>query len=144
MLSNVTNKIKRYSVSDIPLIFLAAFCFSYSLYITIKYVNQVPLELYSFRQTQTALTAYWFVKNGFSLAYETPVGGPPWSIPFEFPVYQYIVALASQITNNSLDATGRAVSFLFLVLCLIPVRAITKKFEYFLFSILYICCASLF
>lgn len=113
--------------SEIFIILLALICFSYSLYITIKYANQVPLDNYSFRQTQTALTAYWLGKNGFSLAYETPVAGPPWSIPFEFPIYQYIVALASQITKCPLDAAGRGISFLFLVLCLIPARAITKN-----------------
>lgn len=112
---------------EIFLISLAFFCFSYSLYIAIEYANQVPLDLYAFRQTQTALTAYWFVKNGFSLAYETPVAGPPWSIPFEFPIYQYIVALASQVSGFSLDATGRVVSSLFLVISVIPVRSITKK-----------------
>lgn len=120
-------KIKNYSLGETLLIFLAALCFSYSLYITIKYANQALLDNYSFRQTQTALTAYWLGKNGFSLAYETPVAGPPWSIPFEFPIYQYIVALVSQITKCSLDATGRVVSFIFLALCLIPARAITKN-----------------
>jgi hypothetical protein len=120
-------KTKNYFSYEIIIKLLAILCVVYSLYIAAKYSNQALLDLYSFRQTQTALTAFWLVKNGFSLAYETPVAGPPWSIPFEFPIYQYIVALASQITNYPLDATGRAVSFIFLVLCLIPVRAITKQ-----------------
>jgi hypothetical protein len=67
------------------------------------------------------------VQNGFDFAYETPVAGMPWSIPFEFPIYQYLVALASQLTGFSLDATGRVTSFVFLALCLIPVRSITKN-----------------
>lgn len=112
---------------EICIIFLAILCFSFALYIATKYANQSLLDNYSFRQTQTALTAYWLGKNGFSLAYETPVAGQPWSIPFEFPIYQYIVALASQITNYSLDAVGRVVSFLFLILCLIPARSITRN-----------------
>lgn len=120
-------KLKNISASEILIVLLAIFCFSYSLYVAINYATQIPLDYYSFRQTQTALTAYWLVKNGFSFAYETPVAGPPWSIPFEFPVYQYIVALASQITKCSLNATGRVVSFLFLTLCLIPSRSITKN-----------------
>lgn len=120
-------KIKNCSLAEALLISLATVCFIYSLFISIKYANQALLDQYSFRQTQTALTAYWLVKNGFSLAYETPVAGPPWSIPFEFPIYQYIVALVSQVTNFSLDATGRVVSFVFLALCLVPVRAITKN-----------------
>ncbi|CAA9890802.1 conserved membrane hypothetical protein [Candidatus Methylobacter favarea] len=124
---NTIYKLKNISASEILIVLLAIFCFSYSLYVAINYATQIPLDLHSFRQTQTALTAYWLVKNGFSFAYETPVAGPPWSIPFEFPLYQYIVALASQITKYSLNATGRVVSFLFLALCLIPARSITKN-----------------
>lgn len=136
-------KIKNYSLGETLLILLAALCFSYSLYISIKYANQALLDNYSFRQTQTALTAFWLGKNGFSLAYETPVAGPPWSIPFEFPIYQYIVALVSQITKCSLDATGRVVSFIFLALCLAPVRAITKNLN-LSNSVFYIFAALLF
>lgn len=99
----------------------------YALYIAVHYAWQLPLDQYKFRQAQTALTAYWLRQNGFSLAYETPVAGPPWSIPFEFPLYQYLVALTSQVSGISLDACGRLVSFLFLVLCLIPARAITRN-----------------
>lgn len=124
---NKIYKFKTISASEILIVLLAIFCFSYSLYVAINYANQIPLDHYSFRQTQTALTAYWLVKNGFSFEYETPVAGPPWSIPFEFPLYQYIVALLSQVTKCSLNATGRVVSFLFLALCLIPARSITKN-----------------
>ena len=120
---------------------LAASCFSYTLYITLRYANQIPLDIFAFRQTQTALTAYWLGKNGFSLAYETPMVGPPWSIPFELPVYQYIVTLTSEITGGSLNATGRNVSFLFLALCLVPVRAINDSLRlsrsvFYVFAIL--------
>ncbi len=84
------------------------------------------MDLYSFRQTQTALTAFWMMKDGFHFAYETPVAGAPWSIPFEFPIYQWIVALIAGSTGWSLTAVGRVVSFIFLVLCLFPVRSIVR------------------
>src|SRR5690242_6357999 len=54
-------------------------------------INQPIADLHQFRQTQTAITAYWMAKGGPWLAYETPVLGYPWSIPFEFPVYQYLL-----------------------------------------------------
>ncbi len=117
------------SPGELLLAALAAVCFAYALYIAVRYAGQAPLDFYSFRQTQTALTAYWLGQNGFSLAYETPVAGPPWSIPFEFPLYQYLVALVSQASHISLDASGRLVSFLFLVLCLVPARAITRNLK---------------
>lgn len=136
-------KIINFSLSEIFIISLAVLCFSYALFIALKYSSQVPLDNYSFRQTQTALTAFWLGKNGFSLAYETPVAGAPWSIPFEFPIYQYIVALVSQITQYSLDAIGRIISFLFLALCLLPVRSITSQLKLSLF-VFYIFVALLF
>jgi hypothetical protein len=135
--------VRGYSPSEIFMILLASLSFFISIYIAIKYANQAPLELHEFRQTQTALTAYWLVKNGFSLAYETPVAGPPWSIPFEFPIYQYIVALASQIMGYSLNATGRIVSFIFLALCIIPAKSITKNLNISR-SVFYIFTALLF
>lgn len=107
--------------------FLAVLAFSYALFIAVYYAGQPVLEQYSFRQTQTALTSLWFVKEGFKLAYETPVVGAPWSVPFEFPIYQGLVGLISKLIGSGLDATGRVVSFLFLTACLFPVRDICRQ-----------------
>ena len=50
--------------------------------------------------------------GGSFLRYETPVLGPPWSLPFEFPLYQGIVAGLAKIFSTPLDQTGRFVSIL--------------------------------
>jgi hypothetical protein len=100
---------------------------AYAAYIAIGWASQLPLDVHAFRQTQTALTSLWFVKEGFQLAYQTPVGGAPWSIPFEFPLYQYLVALLSQATPLTLATCGRLVSFTFLALCLVPARTIVRQ-----------------
>jgi hypothetical protein len=64
-----------------------------------------------FRQAQTALSAYWIkAENNFSLAYPTPVVGAPWSIPMEFPLYQWTVVITSKVTGWGLTKAGRAVS----------------------------------
>jgi hypothetical protein len=64
-----------------------------------------------FRQTQTAITAMFVQReHNFSLAYPTPVLGKPWSIPFEFPLYQWTVAVVSDATHLSLIKSGRLVS----------------------------------
>src|SRR4051812_24807995 len=48
-----------------------------------------PLERHDFRQTQTAVTVQAYLDRGVSVgAYETPVFGPPWRVPFELPTYQ--------------------------------------------------------
>ena len=111
------------------LVALAVAVIGGSLALTVTYAGQPPLDLFSFRQTQTAITAYWFAQDGFKLAYETPVGGAPWSIPFEFPIYQGIVALVARMTGGNLDFIGRLTSFGFLLLCLWPGRAITRRLQ---------------
>lgn len=64
-----------------------------------------------FRQAQTALSTYYIKEdNNYSLAYPTPVLGPPWSIPMEFPLYQWTVAKVSSWTGMNITQAGRGVS----------------------------------
>ena len=84
-----------------------------------------PLLEFSFRQTQTALTSYWLLRGGPIFAYETPVVGFPWSLPFEFPLYQLIAAALSS-AGVPLDAAGRIVSFVFFVGCLWPMHVLFR------------------
>ncbi|MBP6506157.1 MAG: hypothetical protein KA257_01220 [Opitutaceae bacterium] len=71
------------------------------------------LDRYEFRQLQTALSIFWMKQAGLRLDYLTPLFGPPWSIPMEFPIYQWIVALLSNGTGWGLEPTGRFVGLLF-------------------------------
>jgi hypothetical protein len=75
-------------------------------------------ELHEFRQIQTALTARSIQQEGWTLAYPTPLFGPPWSVPLEFPLYQICVAQLSTTTGLALKASGRAVSLAALYLSL--------------------------
>jgi hypothetical protein len=77
-------------------------------------------DRHSFRQSQTATTAYYMVGKPFKLAYETPVLGKPWAIPMEFPLYQWIVARVVGGLGTPLDQTGRFVSLVFFLLTNIP------------------------
>lgn len=64
-----------------------------------------------FRQAQTAISAYFIKReNNFSLAYPTPVLGKPWSIPMEFPLYQWTVVVVGKLTGLGITKSGRAVS----------------------------------
>ena len=69
------------------------------------------------------------VLEGWQLAYQTPVGGYPWSIPFEFPIYQSLVALISKTGGFPLDPVGRLVSFSFLIGCAWPVYQIARRLK---------------
>jgi len=81
---------------------------------------------YAFREAQTAITVNSLLKGGPWLAYETPVLGPPWSIPFEFPLYQWIVALVVKSGFIALDQGGKLVSELFFFLSLFPLFKILR------------------
>lgn len=64
-----------------------------------------------FRQAQTALSAHFIqLENDFSPAYPTPVLGKPWSVPMEFPLYQWTVVAVSNLTGLELTKAGRLVS----------------------------------
>jgi hypothetical protein len=93
----------------------------------VRYAGQPLLEAHGFRQTQTAITAFWMIRDGWRLAYETPVAGYPWAIPFEFPLYQTLVALIAKLTGWPLDPIGRLVSFAFLLGCAWPAALIVKR-----------------
>jgi hypothetical protein len=73
------------------------------------------LDRYEFRQLQTAISTYWIAHDGWQLAYATPLFGPPWSVPMEFPTYQVIVAGVHRLSGVPLDQSGRLVSIVFLL-----------------------------
>lgn len=98
------------------------------LYISSIGWNNFLLDQYGFRQTQTAITTYYVIKEGFKINYITPILGAPWSIPFEFPLFQWIVASAVIIFKTPIDQTGRFISLLFFYLSLIPLGAILKTY----------------
>lgn len=66
---------------------------------------------HEYRQAQTAVSAYWIDQDSdFSLRYPTPVLGKPWSIPMEFPLYQWTVVGVHRGTGWNLVVAARAVS----------------------------------
>lgn len=100
------------------------------------------LDLHSFRQTQTALSAYTILMGGPWLAYETPVLGYPWSIPFEFPIYQLLCA-ALAWTGVPLEVAGRLVGFFFFLAVLLPLALLYRtaglgRVTYLITAILYL------
>jgi len=83
-----------------------------NLWLVSRHWTHNLLDAHEFRQVQTAITADAIKTNGFSLAYETPLLGPPWSIPMEFPTYQLGVASLSRAIGLPLEQAGRLFSIL--------------------------------
>ncbi|PPE81071.1 hypothetical protein C3941_07250 [Kaistia algarum] len=115
-----------------PLVFvLAALVLAlvaYDVYWLVIGLDQPILGSHAFRQTQTAISAYWLKQGGPLFAYETPVVGAPWSIPFEFPLYQWLVALLS-LTGLSIEVSGRLIAFGFFLGCLWPMRMLCRQYK---------------
>ena len=78
-----------------------------------RFWDQPILEQHAFRQTPTALSVYWGVVDGWRLDYLTPVVGAPWSVPFEFPIFQWMVSVCWRLSGFPLDSCGRLTSFIF-------------------------------
>jgi hypothetical protein len=107
-------------------------------------LDQPLIDAYEFRQTQTALTAL-FMQPGLDgiLNYQTPVLGAPWSIPFEFPLFQWLAAQLAKSSGLDLSTSGRLISVLFGVGCLWPAIGLMRRFGMaftglFIFVLLYL------
>ena len=117
-LQNLNKKIFYFSLLVITFVFYISF--------NIVALNDPIVVQHGFRQTHNALISYYLIQNGFSFAYETPNWGEPWSVPHEFPIYQWIVAQLSTIFDIPLTFTGRLVSLIYGLLVAIPTYNILK------------------
>ena len=83
-----------------------------------------------FRQAQTAVTTHFIQRDAdFSLAYPTPVLGKPWSIPMEFPLYQWTVAGVSSMTGQPIIQAARAVSCICFYLSLPAIWLLLRRLQ---------------
>ena len=74
---------------------------------------------HEFRQAQTGLSIEFIHQDqNYDLAYPTPLFGPPWSIPMEFPLYQWVSAWLMSQQEFSTELAGRTVSITFFYICL--------------------------
>jgi hypothetical protein len=102
-----------------------------SLFVFVRWIGQPLLDQHNFRQTQTAISAYWMAREpGPSqwFNYQTPIFGSPWQIPLELPVYQGLVAGAHLLTGLPLDAVGRGLSALCFYCLLWPLGMLVRDY----------------
>lgn len=118
---------EKYSKFLIVLTFAVCLIWS-TLMATVGWGNTIS-DVHGFRQTQTAITSYYLARGGPFLSYETPIFGSPWSIPFEFPLYQWIVAFTSKILHIQLEQSGRLISEVFFALALVALWGILSELQ---------------
>ncbi|BBK30825.1 dolichyl-phosphate-mannose-protein mannosyltransferase [Stella humosa] len=91
------------------------------------------IDQHAFRQTQTALTVYWYLRDGIDLLRPPlPLFGTTHpSIPLEFPLYQAIAAailkLLGQDSVAAVTAACRGVSFAFHLLAAWPLHRLAQR-----------------
>lgn len=127
--SNRLQMIGNFALWSLGLRVITFGAFLFTTYMTFRYIHQPLADIHAFRQTQTALTAFWMLKDGWALSYQTPVAGFPWSIPYEFPIYQTIVAALTYLSGFDLSVVGRFVSYIFLVACAWPAFALNQRLD---------------
>jgi hypothetical protein len=87
-----------------------------------------PLGPHDFRQTQTAITVQAWLDRGFTLLdYETPVFGPPWKVPFEFPTFQASAWVFAK-AGVQLDRACRTAAILWFFASALLLHALTRRF----------------
>ena len=103
--------------------FFFLFLFSIIFYTTTNLVTLADpiLVQHGWRQSHNALNAFYIIENGFSLNYETPNFGEPWSVPHEFPIYHWCVSILTIIFEMPVTYMGRLVSLIFGLLTCIPI-----------------------
>ena len=84
-----------------------------NLHVFLRGWEQNLMGFHQFREIQTALSSYYYLQDGLSLNYLTPLFGPPWQVTLEFPLYQAAAAIVAQITGLALEPAGRLTSWLF-------------------------------
>ena len=113
--------------TDVVQCLLGLLSLAFSLYATSVGFHNTIFDFHGFRQAQTAISTDSILHGGSILKYELPVLGPPWSVPFEFPLYQMIVAGVVKCLTTALDETGRFVSILCYYLCFLPLASILVR-----------------
>ncbi len=101
-----------------------------NLLVATHHLGMGNLAGHEFRQTQTALSILFIQRDDdFSLAYPTPLFGPPWSIPMEFPLYQWTVAGVSNLTSWTIPFGARFVSLACFYLTLPAIYLLLRRWR---------------
>jgi hypothetical protein len=110
-------------VSDQLLLALFGLVLIHAVAVFILGISKPILDEHAWRQSQTALSIYWLLHGSSIITYETPALGYPWSIPFEFPIYQWLVASLT-LLGITIEVAGRLVSFAFYAGILVAMKII--------------------
>lgn len=93
------------------------------------YFLSPQFSIHQYRQAQTAITAFYLPLEGFKFNYSTPIMGFPWSVPLEFPLYQWLTVLVQKITGGNLIVSGKMINILGHVINNILIIEIFRRYK---------------
>ena len=70
-------------------------------------------EAHAFRQTQTTLMIREYMSGGLFQLSPLPVFGPPWQVPMEFPLFQWLAAVGGTVIGSTPQISGRLTALVF-------------------------------
>ena len=87
-------------------------------------------EAFAFRQMQTTLMIREYMEGGLFQLSPLPLLGPPWQVPLEFPLFQWIAAIGGNLSGASPQIAGRMTAlFFFLVSAALVAVLATRMFS---------------
>lgn len=117
-------KIEKVSFAFIVVALLAV---AGAVVVFFQVIEKPLLGPHAFRQTQNALSSYYFAKELLPIwVNKMPVLGPPWNVPTELPLFQYLSARLHLLSDLPLDLAGRVVSIFFMISMLFPLAIIAR------------------
>jgi 4-amino-4-deoxy-L-arabinose transferase-like glycosyltransferase len=84
-------------------------------------------EAFAFRQMQTTLMIREYMDDGFFQLSPLPILGPPWQVPLEFPLFQWIAAIGGSVVGASPQIAGRLTALFFFLACAALVALIGNR-----------------
>ena len=84
-------------------------------------------EAFAFRQMQTTLMIREYMDGGFFQLSPLPLLGPPWQVPMEFPLFQWIAAIGGSLVGASPQIAGRLMALFFFLVCAALVALIGNR-----------------
>lgn len=101
--------IKSIKIYIVPIIFV----FVNIVLSVILHWPYIRETIWEWRPAHTLLITFWFKQEGISLLnYQAPLFGHPWQVPLEFPLYQAICTIISDIFSISILTASHLTSLL--------------------------------
>ncbi len=102
-----------------------------ALNLALHWAAQLPWineSAWFWRAAHTLLVTFWFKQDGISLwNYQFPLFGPPWQVPFEFPLYQAACAALSNLLSIDIVTASHITSLLIFDISAIFVYLICRE-----------------